>query len=57
MSEQQRCLETNHLFPDKEMVSVGVVCLGLESTLIVNSDLALFTDQSLTDSMIWHNLP
>jgi hypothetical protein len=57
MSEQQRCLQTNHLFPDKEMVSVEVEYLELEPTLTVNFDLALFTDQYLTDSMVRRNLP
>lgn len=45
MSEQRRCLRTNHLFPDKEMAFVGVGYWELESTLTINSDLALFTNK------------
>jgi hypothetical protein len=45
MSEQQRCLGTNPLFPDKEMVSAEVECSALEPMLTINSDLALFTNQ------------
>lgn len=46
MSEQQRCLETRHLFLDMGMASAGVVYLDLKPKSTVNFDPALFIIRS-----------